>query len=128
MPRHLLPYEALLDDARSSGLPIADYLRAELPQLWCDAYLRMTPRPTNVLTFGHGTFAYLYDDYATLEASGVVPADSTTESRLVAAVGLSQPSAVSRRHDDGRLRGWVGPTGKTFGTGWDKGHFIAHSI
>lgn len=88
----------------------------------------MTPRSTNVMTFTHGTFDYIYDDLATLEATGVVPADDVSESRLVAAVGFSRPNDVSRRHDDGRLRGWVGPTGEIFGEGWDKAHFIAHSI
>jgi hypothetical protein len=128
MPDHLLRYETLLDEARSSSKMPRDYLRESLPHLWFDEYARMTPRSTNVMTFTHGTFDYFYDDLATLEATGVVPTDCVSESRLVAAVGFSRPNSVSRRQDDGRLRGWVGPTNKTFGAGWDKGHFIAHSI
>jgi hypothetical protein len=88
----------------------------------------MTPRATNIVVFTHGTFEYIYDDYATLEATGVVATDDVTEARLVGAVGFSQPNPVARHHDDSRLRGWIGPTDATFGTSWDKGHFIAHSI
>lgn len=128
MSEYLLPYTNALVAAKSSSAELREHLRDELTHLWFEAYRQMTRRPTNVVTFTHGSFDYLYDDYATLEAAGVVRVDETSESRLVAAVGLSQPTRVSRRHDDGRLRGWVGPTSGTFGAGWDKGHFIAHSI
>jgi hypothetical protein len=61
-----------------------------------------------------------------LEASGEVPYNPVFEGRIVAAFGHSQPQRIKR--DDGRLRGWLGPTEKRFGRRWDKGHFIAHSI
>ena len=121
-----LPYTDLLAQARVGPESVHQHLRRELPYLWLDQYLEMTPRETNILVFPHGTFDYLYDDYASLEATGVVEPDGVTEARLVAAVGISRPSQRSR--DDARLRGWVGPTGRTFGDAWDKGHFIAHSI
>lgn len=126
MNEYLLPYEVVIEEAKASRVRVAEYLRKELPYLWRDAYLEMTPRPTNIVLFTHGTFDYIYDDYATLKATGVLEPDSITEARLVAAVGVSQPNPAQR--DDSRLRGWVGPTGETFGDGWDKGHFIAHSI
>jgi hypothetical protein len=44
----------------------------------------------------------------------------------VAVSGRSAPR--KRRRDDYRLKGWIGPTESTFGSQWDKGHFIAHSI
>jgi hypothetical protein len=128
MSEYLLPYGALLVEAVSSSMPVPQYLRQNLPYLWQEAYQEMTPRPTNIVAFTHGTFDYIYDDYATLEATGVVPPDEASEARLVGAIGLSQPNPQNRRHDDGRLRGWVGATGDTFGSGWDKGHFIAHTI
>jgi DNA/RNA non-specific endonuclease len=128
MSEYLLQYEALLAEAKASSVPLTQYMREELPYLWRAAYLEMTPRQTNILVFTHGTFDYVYDDYASLESSGVVEADEVSEARLVGAIGFSQPNAVKRAHDDGRLRGWVGPTGATFGSGWDKGHFIAHAI
>jgi hypothetical protein len=116
MPEFLLPYDELLAAAKTASVPVAQYLRQELPYLWQDAYLDMTPRETNILIFTHGTFDYVYDDYASLEAAGVVEADDVTEARLVGAVGFSKPNIVARRHDDGRLRGWLGPTGEVFGS------------
>jgi hypothetical protein len=92
-----LPYDALLAEARSSSLPLAEYLRRELPYLWQEAYLKMTPRPTNIAIITHGTFDYVYDDYATLEATGVVETDNVTEARLVGAVGVSQPNPSLRK-------------------------------
>lgn len=123
-----LPYGALLAEAEGERAVLTAFLRRELPYLWVDAYARMTPREMNIIAVTHGTFDYIYDNYAELEAMGVVAADDVTESRLVAAIGISAPAMKSRRHDDGRLRGWVGPTDSTFGPTWDKGHFIAHTI
>jgi hypothetical protein len=123
---YAVPYDMVLAAARASSAPVVEYLRRELEDLWYDAYVRMTKRATNVLVFTHGTFDYIYDDYATLEGTGAVERDDVSEARLVAAVGFSRPNAVKR--DDARLRGWVGPTSSMFGRGWDKGHFIAHSI
>lgn len=128
MPEYLLEYEALLTEAKASSAPLTEYLRRELPYLWQDAYLAMTPRATNIVILTHGTFDYVYDDYATLESTGAVEVDAVTESRLVGAVGVSQPNPANRSHDDSRLRGWIGPTSERFGNDWDKGHFIAHSI
>jgi hypothetical protein len=54
------------------------------------------------------------------------PYSPDAEARLVGVLGRSEPKI--ERRDDGRLRGWVGPTQKMFGREWDKGHFIAHSI
>lgn len=126
MCEYIMSYEIVIKKSKASGLPMVEYLRQELPYVWRDSYFDMTPRSTNIVLFTHGTFDYIYDDYATLEATEVVKPDQITESRLVAAVGLSHPNQA--RRDDSRLRGWVGPTGETFGCGWDKGHFIAHSI
>lgn len=74
----------------------------------------------------HGSFEYIYDNYTMLEAIGEVPCHPTAERRLVAVHGLSAPRP--RRRDDGRPRGWVEPTERTFGRQWDKGHFVAHSM
>lgn len=123
-----LPYDALVAEAAKAGLPLISFLRQELPYLWIDAYAEMTPRRTNIMAMTQGTFDYIYDNYAELEATGTVEPDDVTESRLVGAVGISVAVTRSRRHDDGRLKGWVGPTNSTFGAAWDKGHFIAHTI
>ena len=110
------------EEARSSepGTVAVDYLRREIPYLWQDAYFEMTPRPTGIVVFTQGSFDYVYDDYATLEATGGVVPDGVSEARLVGAIGISQPTDRKRRHDDGRLRGWIGPTNVTFGDDWDQ--------
>ncbi len=101
-------------------------LSEELPYLWRDAYLEITPRLTNIVRFRQETFEYVYDDYAVLEATAVVQASPDQDSRLVAALGRAAPR--ERKRDDSRLRGWVGRTERTFGPEWDKVHFIGHSI
>jgi hypothetical protein len=109
------------------GETAEEFLRAELPHVWHDAYLAMTPeRHLNVGIITRGTFDYFYDDQDTLVATGVIPDELNLESRLVAVLGFSAPDP--RHRDDSRLRGWLGATDSTFGKAWDKGHFIAHSI
>jgi len=122
-----LNYQAILEGSQGQSLDaLITFLMEELPYWWRDAYLQMTPRTTNIVRFQYNAFEYLFDDYASLEVTGVVPYHPIVEARLVAALGRSEPKASAR--DDYRLKGWVGATEKIFGQGWDKGHFIAHSI
>ena len=126
-PPWAINYGTLLQEARDAqGLDVIAVLAEELPHAWRDAYLEMIPRATNILRFQYGTFEYIYDDYATLEATGAVACEATIEARLVAVSGRSV--LQKRKRDDYRLKGWVGATEKTFGKQWDKGHYIAHSI
>jgi|SRR5579859_5215847 len=120
-------YSALFDSAEDVSVTAkATILIAKLPGLWTSAYLTMGARETNVCVIRHGTFHYIYDAYALIEASGKIPYDPIQESRLVAAFGVSKPQLSVR--DDFRLKKWVGGTEAFFGKAWDKGHFIAHSI
>jgi hypothetical protein len=122
-----IDYVSFLHEARNiSGQDVREFLAEELAYAWRDAYFAMIPRATNLVRFRYGTFDYVYDDYATLEATGAVPSGTATEARLVAVSGCSVLRKGKR--DDYRLKGWVGATEKTFGREWDKGHFIAHSI
>ncbi len=102
------------------------FLQEELPYRWCEIYQDLTPHQTDICCFTHGSFEYIFDDYATLTAKGVAPRDDKAEARLVAVLGRSAPS--KRERDDNRLRGWIGRTELYFGKRWDKGHFIAHSL
>ncbi len=102
------------------------YFEEHLPYVCRDAYLASSTRPAVISRIRQGGFEYVFDHYTSLEASGVVPYSPTDESRLVVAHGRSV--SRERARDDYRLRGWVGPTEKTFGNGWDKGHCIAHSL
>lgn len=122
-----LDYLAIVAAARATSLAqLVEYLSEELPYMWRDGYLAASSLPTSIMRITHGSFEYFYDNYTMLEAKGDVPYHPTAESRLVAVHGASKPQA--RVRDDGRLRGWVGPTERTFGRQWDKGHFIAHSM
>ena len=126
-PPGMLDYELLIGEAGECSIEgLITFLAEELPYVWRDAYIQMTPRATEIVRMQRGSFEYIYDDYATLEATEVVPYSPDAEARLVAVLGRSEPKPEGR--DDGRLRGWVGPTDTIFGREWDKGHFIAHSI
>lgn len=123
----ILDYRSFLEEVGECSVEeTVAFLLEELPYLWRDAYMEMTSHRTNIVRLRHGAFEYIYDDYASLEASGAVPYDLKAEARLVAVLGRSEPRKTGR--DDYRLKGWVGPTEKMFGRCWDKGHFIAHSI
>lgn len=125
----LIDYPALL---RAAAVTDADavvaYLSEELPYLWRDAYLLMTPRPTRIDRARLGSFEYLYDDLASLEALGEVPPSPTAEARLVGVLGTSAPHPRKRSRDDSRLRGFIGRTDAEFGSAWDKGHYIGHEL
>ncbi len=106
----------------------APLLMDKLPPLWTEIYEENAARPLELYRLASGQFQYIYDDHEALAASGEIENDPVSESRVVAAFGFSPPSSIDRKKDDGRLRGWLGPTEKRFGRGFDKGHFIAHSI
>ncbi|MCX6543515.1 MAG: hypothetical protein NTV05_03775 [Acidobacteria bacterium] len=102
------------------------YFEDQLAYVCRDAYVARNTRAAVILRVRQGGFEYVFDHYTSLETSGAIPYSATDESRLVVAYGRSAPRRRAR--DDYRLRGWVGPTEKAFGAGWDKGHYIAHSI
>jgi hypothetical protein len=127
IPAPLADYASLLTDV--DGCPVEEviaYMAEQLPFVWRDTYLAMMTRPTNIVRFQRDAFTYIYDDYASVESSGAVPYDAVMEARLIAAYGCSAPKKGST--DEARRKGWIGPSKKMFGPGWDKGHFIANSI
>ncbi|MBF0095689.1 MAG: hypothetical protein HQL34_14225, partial [Alphaproteobacteria bacterium] len=68
-----------------------------------------------------GTFRVIFD-LTSMDCSN----SEIQEDRVIAILGRSCPPAVPR--DAGRMRGFLGPTRDVFGEGYDKGHFIAHSL
>ncbi len=106
----------------------AAFLARELPPYWVEIYAENSTREVELYRLASGEFQYIYDNHAALVVKGQLEDDGVSESRLVAAFGCSVPATVTRKKDDQRLKGWVGPTEKHFGKGYDKGHFIAHSI
>jgi hypothetical protein len=65
----MVDYRSVLEEARSRSVEVDAFLLEQLPYLWRDAYMRMTPRIVNIFRFQYDTFEYLYDDYASLEAT-----------------------------------------------------------
>jgi hypothetical protein len=91
--------------SRDAGAEFVAAFARDLAYEWCEIYEAMSERTTNIVRFQCGTFEYLYDDYASLEAMGRVPYDPVTEARLVAVSGRSLFQGQAR--DDFRLKGWV---------------------
>jgi len=117
-------YPSIVRLAATNDVPtIASLLAEELPYEWRDAYLRHTPRQTNLLRVQDEGFTYLFDYYSALgeDTGGLM-----IEDRLVCAFGASRVGHAKR--NVGRQRGWVGPTEKRFGADRDKGHYIPHSL
>jgi len=96
---------------------------------WCTAYRKSTAWVPDICRVGGGEtcggFVFLFDD----PCEELQPKNgrfTQLHSRVVAVYGRSHPMPYAR--DDYRLRGWIGPTNSMFGSKWDKGHFIGHSI
>lgn len=49
------------------------FLAEELPHAFHEKYLLMTTRKINLCRYYFKGFEYIYDDYASLESSGIVP-------------------------------------------------------
>jgi hypothetical protein len=127
MSDYEIDYSNLLSQISAHDIPGKIlFLAEELPHIFHEQYLLMTPRQTNLCRYFFKDFEYIYDDYSQLEATGVVPYSPTIESRVVAVLGKSRPTSIAR--DASRLKGWVGQTEKYLGTNTDKGHFMAHQI
>ncbi len=101
-------------------------LKELLPGLWCEEYRKMTPTETNILQFTNLGFEFLFDLSAELVASGAVAEDQAVEDRVVGVFGKS--TTQSEKRDSNRMKGFLGPSTKVFGEGYDKGHFIGHSL
>jgi hypothetical protein len=98
---------------------IIAYLFAELPYQWCERYDAITPHQTEILQFTVDGFEFLFDLSTGTE-------NNPSEERVVAAFGKSHTPIKER--DSSRMKGFLGPSAKVFGDGFDKGHFIGHSL
>jgi hypothetical protein len=104
-------------DYRTSALEFARQFEMQ----WFDVYRTQTSG-ANAQSVELGTFTYLYD-FA--DKSSAIT-DVARASRLIVVFGFSSPGLACR--DDSRLKGWLGRTTDRFGHGFDKGHYIAHSV
>ncbi|MCE9636452.1 MAG: DNA/RNA non-specific endonuclease [Planctomycetes bacterium] len=123
-----LDYAAVVARA-PAGSDLAAFLAAELPWLWLDAYVAMTPHAVNVqrLTGGDG-HEYLFDFVDQLIQTGDVAAVDAAPDRLVAVHGRSRGPETER--DAARMRHF--PLGAAVAEEasdvslCDRGHMIAH--
>jgi len=124
----VIEYDRLRSSAGDLSInDLIPFLSLELPSLWIEEYREMTPRPAQIVEARFEGFRYLFDYYSMFDADGGrVAYGRSGEDRLVAVFGVSAAPRSSR--DRSRMRGWCGATEKSFGSAWDKGHFIAHSI
>lgn len=117
----IVVYECLVRECPQET-SLVEWLAAELPYAWLEAYQVMDDRCPNVVSVTHGLFTYWYD-YASDASTGE---DSRYEDRLMGVFGTSGPPL--RVREASRLRGWIGPTEAVLGGSFDKGHFIAQCI
>ena len=122
MSDHAIDYSKILGDARDVPYDkVAEYLQNELPYVWLDAYVAMTPWPPNPIRVMHGTFEYLFDAGSENQRD-----NESIHDRLICVIGRSKRQHRKREHS--RIAGWIGKTETIAGSAYDKGHFIAHSI
>jgi hypothetical protein len=124
-PQYKLDYTKIITGLCTSAAAI-NFTIDNLAYACRDSYVSNSERPTSIVRITSGPFEYVYDNYSYLEATGAIAYDAVIEDRLVVAYGRSAPGPKGR--DDYRLKGWVGPTERTYGSRYDKGHFIANSI
>lgn len=121
-----ISYQSVFNEALISGEDVSLFLRRELFWLWHDAYLKMSNRIVEPLTYTAGSFDYLIDAHETPMPKNPSPDYCTIDARLIAVIGKSMPQTHKR--DDGRLRGLTLSSNDTNSGPWDRGHFIGHSI
>jgi hypothetical protein len=121
-----IPYQSVFNEALVSGETVSQVLRRELFWLWYDAYLEMSNRIAEPITYTAGSYEYLIDSHD-MPMPQNPPSDyCTVDARLIAVIGQSTPQTHKR--DDGRLRGLTLSSNATHSGSWDRGHFIGHSI
>ena len=91
-----------------------------LPGLWCDDYEDGVAE-ANPQLIDIGRFRVIFD----LTSMGCTEPE-IQEDRVIAIFGRSCPPEGAR--DAVRMRGYLGKTREAFGEGYDKGHFVAHSM
>src|SRR5580700_3680160 len=82
---------------------LQEFLTGELPYVWLDEYIAMSPHQQNVHRIPVEHFEYLWDLSGELVQQGIVPASAAVDDRLIAAHGLSRPASEAR--NGSRLRG-----------------------
>ena len=90
----------------------------------------MLPHQQNVHRIAVEGFEYLWDMSGELVQDGTVPASEAVDDRLIAAHGLSRPTAVARQNSrlGGRTLGPVEVVDRSARLSYDRGHVIGHAL
>jgi hypothetical protein len=100
------------------------FLAEVLSDCWCDDYeLDVAAAKPQVIALG--SFQVFFDLSSWLAEDALGGADRQ-EDRVIVVFGRSCPPKAIR--DAARMRGYLGKTFEVFGHGFDKGHFIAHTL
>jgi hypothetical protein len=98
-----IDYDRILAAASSKDYAgLSSFLTGELPYVWLDEYVAMSPHQQNVHRVPVEGFEYLWDFSSELVRQGIVRTSAAVEDRLIAAHGLSRPALEGRK--DSRLR------------------------
>jgi hypothetical protein len=109
---------------------LREFLTAELPYVWLDEYIAMSPHLQNVHRIPVDGFEYLWDMSSELVQQGIVAASAAVDDRLIAAHGLSRPAAEARNSSRLRRRtlGPVSVVAASERLPYDRGHAIGHAL
>lgn len=95
---------------------------AAISGLWCERYAVMTPWTPEIVEITLGQLTYLFD----LAPSQAEDADGKATDRVVGVWG--RPTVPAGPRDTARQRGFVPNPPGWSGAGFDRGHYVAHSL
>lgn len=126
-----IDYDRILAAAPSHDYAgVQEFLTDELPYVWLDEYIAMSPHQQNVHRIPVEDFEYLWDMSGELVQQGIAAASAAVDDRLIAAHGLSRPASEVR--NGSRLRGrTLGPVSVVAASErlpYDRGHAIGHAL
>jgi hypothetical protein len=106
-----VPWDAT-DAARRFG--------AAISALWSEQYAAMTPWTPDVVEIELGSLTYLFD---------LAPSQGDRDGATDRVVGVwGRPTRPAGLRDTGRQRGFIPNPPGWSGAGYDRGHFVAHSL
>jgi hypothetical protein len=110
--------------ATHTGGPAANLhdLGVSLALAWCESYDATTPWAAEIAEIPLGQLTYLFD---LAPSQGAVGADDADD-RVVGVWGNTTPA--ERAREASRQRGFLPDPAKWSHVGYDRGHFIAHSL
>ena len=117
-----IDYESLAAAHLNRGTRGADAFAREVVAQWIDRYRAATSWSPEVVEIALGSLVYLFDEAPSQCADGTQASDD----RVVGVWGRA--AAAPRPRDRARQRGFLPDSRHRSRTGFDRGHFVAHSL